>query len=177
VLESPRIGVIIGISAAVRAWAQIDMKGGRMQTLFSTIAIIIAVGSVIFAGIQTRILARQTRMLQTTAELSYNLEVITRMNEVILQIAASRRSRIYIWGKADQRNSRSCHEGRIFLDVLDSAVSGLNKLSKLRDSGFENWAVYAEYVLKHSRNLRDEVSDHPDWWPSIVPIAERLSSG
>jgi len=148
-----------------------------MQILFSAIAIIIAIGSMIFAAIQARVLARQSRLLQATTELSYNLEVIARMNEVILQIADSRRSRTYIWGKAEKQNSRPCHEGRVFLDVLDAAVSGVNKLSKLRDSGFENWAVYVEYVLKHSRNLRDEVRDHPDWWPSIVPIADRLPDG
>jgi hypothetical protein len=146
-----------------------------MQIIFSIVAIVIAIGSVIFAAVQNRILARQTKMLQTTAELSYNLEVITRMNEIILQIADGRRSRAYVWGRADGRNSRSRHEGRVFLDILDAAVSGVNRLSKFRDSGFENWAVYVEYVLANSRNLRDEIRDHPDWWPNIVPIAERLT--
>ena len=145
-----------------------------MQILFSAVAIAIATGSVIFAAVQNSILARQTKMLQTTAELSYNLEVITRMNEIILQIAGGRRSRAYVWGKAEKRNSRSSHEGRVFLDVLDAAVSGVNRLSKFRDSGFENWAVYVEYVLKNSRSLRAEIRDHPSWWPNIVPIAEGL---
>ena len=146
-----------------------------MQSLFSAVAIAIAIGSVIFAAHQNRILANQTKMLQMTVELSYNLEVITHMNEIILQIAGARRSRAYVWGKAGKRNSRSSHEGRVFLDVLDAAVSGVNRLSKLKDSGFENWAVYVEYVLQNSRSLRDEVRDHPDWWPSIVPIAEGLT--
>jgi hypothetical protein len=149
-------------------------RGGDMQIIFSTVAIVIAIGSVIFAAVQNRILVHQTKMLQTTAELSYNLEVITRMNDIILQIASERRSRAYVWGKADSRNSRSRHEGRVFLDVLDAAVSGRNRLSKFRDSGFEDWPVYVEYVLANSRNLRDEIRDHPEWWPNIAPIAQRL---
>lgn len=146
-----------------------------MQTVFSVTAITIAIGSVIFAAIQTRILARQTKMLQTTAELSYNLEVIARMNEVILQIAGQRKSRTYVWGKLDKQNNHLCHEGRAFLDVLDAAVSGANRLSKFRDSEFENWAIYTEYVLERSRTLRDEIRDHPAWWPHIAPIAEGLA--
>jgi hypothetical protein len=145
-----------------------------MQSLLSVIAIVIAIGSVIFVAIQNRILAHQTKMLQVTAELSYNLEVIARMNEVILQIADRRRSRAYVWGKASKQNSRSAHEGRVFLDVLDAAVSGVDRLSSFRGSGFENWIAYVEYVLEHSRNLRDEVRNHPGWWPHIWPIAESL---
>jgi hypothetical protein len=95
-----------------------------MQTLIGILAIIIAVGSVILAAIQTRILASQTRVLQITAELSYNLEIIVRMNEAILQIADERKSRTHVWGKVDKQNSRAAHHGRVLLDVLDAAVSG-----------------------------------------------------
>lgn len=146
-----------------------------MQILFSLVAIVIALGSVIFAAIQARILAHQTKMLQVTTELSYNLELIARMNELILQIAGERRSRSYVWGKLGKQHSRSRHEGRAFLDVLDAAVSGVNRLSNFRDSGFSNWIAYVEYVLERSQNLRDEVLDHPAWWPNIAPLAERLA--
>ena len=146
-----------------------------MQSLLSVVAITIAIGSVIFAAIQTRILARQSKMLQATTELSYNLELIVRMNELILQIAGERKSRTYVWGKVGKQNSRRCHEGRAFLDMLDAAVLGVNRLSKFQDSEFENWIIYTEYVLEHSRNLRDEVHDHPAWWPNITPIIERLT--
>lgn len=145
-----------------------------MQNLVSIVAIVIAIGSVIFAAIQTRILTHQTRMLQTTAELSYNLEVIARMNEAILQIADRRRSRAYVWGKVGKQNSLSVHQGRVFLDVLDAAVSGKDRLSKLQASEFENWPIYAEYVLKSSTNLRDELREHPVWWPHLAAIAERM---
>ena len=145
-----------------------------MQSLLSVLAIVIAIGSLIFVAIQNRILAHQTKMLQATAELSYNLEIIARMNEVILQIADRRRSRAYVWGKAIKQNSRSAHEGRVFLDVLDAAVSGVDRLSKFRGSGFENWTAYVEFVLEHSLNLRDEVHNHPGWWPHISSIADSL---
>ena len=145
-----------------------------MQSLVSIVAITIAIGSVIFAAIQTRILARQTRMLQITTELSYNLEVIVRMNEAILQIADGRKSRAHVWGKVSEQNSRPAHQGRALLDVLDAAVSGVDRLSQFQDSEFENWTVYAEYVLKCSRNLRDEIRDHPAWWPHLAAIAERM---
>jgi hypothetical protein len=144
-----------------------------MQNLISIVAIIIAIGSTIFVAVQTRILARQTKMLQRTTELSYNLEVIAHMNEIILQIADKRKSRTYVWGKTGKRNSLARHEGRVFLDVLDAAVSGVNRLSKFEDSEFENWIIYAEYVLQSSRNLRDEVREHPDWWPDLAPIIEK----
>jgi|HubBroStandDraft_4_1064222.scaffolds.fasta_scaffold660642_1 hypothetical protein len=145
-----------------------------MQILFSVVAITIAISSVIFAAIQTRILANQTKVLQATTELSYNLELIARMNEAILLIAGERRSRAYVWDKLSKQNSRYCHEGRAFLDVLDAAIYGVNRLSKFRDSGFENWYAYAEYVLENSRSLRSEVHDHPTWWPNIAPIVEKL---
>jgi hypothetical protein len=95
------------------------------------------------------------------------------MNEVILQIARKRRSRIYIWGKADKRNTLSCHEGRAFPDVLDAAASGVVRLSRFRDSGFENWPVYVAHVLEASKSLRDELREHPTWWPNIIAVTER----
>ena len=146
-----------------------------MQSLLSVVAITIAIGSVIFAAIQTRILARQSKMLQATTELSYNLELIVRMNELILQIASERKSRTYVWGKVGKQNSHTRHEGRAFLDMLDAAVLGVNRLSKFQDSEFADWITYTEYVLERSRNLRDEVYDHPAWWPNITPIIERLT--
>jgi hypothetical protein len=144
-----------------------------MQTLIGILAIIIAVGSVIFAAIQTRILASQTKVLQITAELSYNLEIIVRMNEAILQIADERKSRAHVWGKVDKQNSRAAHHGRVLLDVLDAAVSGRNRLAQFRDSEFEDWPIYAEYVLERSANLREELRDHSDWWPHLATIAKR----
>jgi hypothetical protein len=147
--------------------------GVAMQSLVRVVAITVAIGSVIFAAIQTRILARQTKMLQTTTELSYNLELMVRLNEVLFQISDERRSRVYVWGKVGKQNSRSGHEGRALLDVLDAAVSGSNRLLKFRDSHFEDWVRYTEYVLERSRSLRDEVRDHPTWWPNIAPILER----
>jgi hypothetical protein len=141
-----------------------------MQSFVNILAIVIAVGSAIFVAFQTRILAQQTKMLQRTTELSYNLEVITRLNEIILQIASKRGSRIHVWGKSGRQNDLTHHEGRVLLDVLDAAVSGNNRLSKFKDSEFENWIVYAEYVLRNSKNLRDEVREHPDWWPGLAPI-------
>jgi len=146
-----------------------------MQNLVNILAIIIAIGSAIFVAFQTRILAQQTKMLQRTTELSYNLEVISQMNEIILQIAGKRKSRIHVWGKASKENSLPHHEGRIFLDVLDAAVSGVNRLSKFEDSEFENWAVYAEYVLQNSKNLRGEVCEHPNWWPDLALLIEKLT--
>lgn len=146
-----------------------------MQSLFSVVALTIAIGSVIFAAVQTRILARQAKMLQTTTELSYNLEVIGRMNELLLQIAEHRKSRAYVWGKVGKQNDRTCHQRRAFLDLLDAAVHGVDQLSKFEESKFENWTGYVEYVLEHSQNLRDEVLSHPGWWPAIAPIVDRLT--
>jgi hypothetical protein len=145
-----------------------------MQNLVSIVAIAIAVGSMIFTAIQTRILARQTKMLQITTELSYNLEVLGYMNEAILRIADRRKSRYHVWGKIAKQNSSLVHQGRIFLDVLDAAVSGMDRLSKVDDSEFENWAPYAKYVLEHSRSLRSEISEHPAWWPHLAVIMEKM---
>lgn len=145
-----------------------------MQNVINILAIVIAIGSAVFVAIQTRVLNSQTKLLQRTTELSYNLEIISRMNEIILQIADKRKSRAYVWGKIDRKNSRPLHEARAFLDVLDAAVSGVNRLAKFQDYQFENWVVYAEYVLVSSRNLRDEVGNHPDWWLSLAPIREKL---
>jgi hypothetical protein len=141
-----------------------------MQNLINILAIIIAVGSAVFVAVQTRILAQQTKVLQRTTELSYNLEIISQLNEIILQIARKRRFRTYVWGKSDTRNSLTTHQGRVLLDVLDAAVSGVNRLSKFEDSAFENWIVYAQWVLRSSKNLRNEVQEHPDWWPGLASI-------
>src|SRR5579872_127654 len=95
-----------------------------LQSLLSVTAITIAVGSVIFAAIQNRILARQTRVLQATTELSYNLELIVCLNERILRIADDRGSRAYVWGKLKASRAKGT------LRYLMSGDQGIRKIGR-----------------------------------------------
>lgn len=56
-----------------------------MQILLTVLAILIAAGSLIFSGLQTRIIAKQTAVLTVTSKLSYNFQIINRLEQILLR--------------------------------------------------------------------------------------------
>src|SRR5262245_34909328 len=112
-----------------------------MDNWLALVAAVVAVASMIFAGLQTRMLNRQTGFAQRTAdlsresaqlavsaaELSFNLAVTVRLQEVLYTIADNPAVHDHVWGAEDTDNQRPNLETMALLDLLAVAMSALDR--------------------------------------------------
>lgn len=174
-----------------------------METLVvAIVTTLAALGSAVFAGVSLRMLARQTRHLsdqvklqadQTMAlgkqtelqagqyeilaaatELQFNLDVMVRLQEVLLAVADDDASHNEIWGDSPE-NRRPQMAGDAVLDVVAMALKACDRLPHFA-SNVEDWKSYTEYVMATSPSLRSRALSNPEWWPEITPYAENAIS-
>jgi hypothetical protein len=75
----------------------------------------------ILAGLQTRILAMQTKSLNAISHLSYNLQVSIRLQDILFQISDDPGSSAYVWGEKGSHNRRPDVAAEALLDVFSMA--------------------------------------------------------
>lgn len=150
----------------------------------SLIAATASAGAAVFAGVtllvlrkQTQILAEQsrmqgeqTRLMFAASELTFNLDVMVRLDDVLLQIAEDPTTQHAIWGDAEGHSVADVM-GESVLDVLAMALKACARLPGFA-SNEEDWTSYAEFVMDSSPGLRQKVLDFPKWWPEVTPYAE-----
>jgi hypothetical protein len=145
------------------------------------IAIVAAVAafiSTVFTGMSVRYLAKQTqtladqnRLMYAASELTFNLDVMVRLQEVLFHVANDESTYQEVWG-GSQENRRPQVAGEAVLDVLSMALKACERLPGFA-SNESDWSSYAEYVMATSPALRKRVLEHPEWWPEVTPFAER----
>lgn len=150
-------------------------------SVVSTITLVVAAASMVFSGIQTRHAAMQVRHANEAvslsghaAELSFNLEVMARLQDVLFAIADDSASHDLVWGAADTENRRPGVAAQSMLDVLSMALAAMDRLpSPSQDR--TDWSSYTKYVLRNSPVVLDQVLQHCEWWPEVVPYANELA--
>ncbi|MEV0803817.1 hypothetical protein AB0I34_39410 [Kribbella sp. NPDC050281] len=147
--------LVIAIVAAVAAF---------MSTVFTGM-------SVRFLAKQTQALADQNRLMYAASELTFNLDVMVRLQEVLLHVADDESTYQEVWGSSEE-NRRPQVAGEAVLDVLSMALKACNRLPGFA-SNESDWSSYAEYVMATSPALRKRAMDHPDWWPEVTPFADK----
>jgi hypothetical protein len=154
-------------------WSQRVRGVAAIGNVLAVVAIVVAIASMVFTGLQTRILSQQTRAAQTTAELSFNLEIMHRLVNVLFEVADDPASTAHMWtpGEGKEENSRPHLATQALLDVLAQAISAVDRLP-----GFSrhksDWYSYVEYIFERSPAAVREALHHR-WWPSLIPLAER----
>lgn len=134
--------------------------------LVAIVAAIAAVGSMIFAGEQIRISRR-------TAELQFEADVVTRLDDLWFKVAADPDSRRGVWGEhaEEVRPQLASQALANMLTVALVAVDRLPGFEKNKDS----WHSYTKSMLERSPGVVKEILDHRDWWKKAVPFAENVN--
>jgi len=136
------------------------------------IAILVSMAAAGFAGYQAWIGARQTRMQRAAAELSFNLELMTRLGDVLLEIAERPDAHAHIWAPSPTATPvQDYGSGQVLtqslIDVFELALQATDRLPGFA-VGREAWGMYAGEVFDQSAAFRQEVTEHPTWWPNIA---------
>jgi hypothetical protein len=137
----------------------------------SLIAILVSVMAAGFAGYQAWIGARQVRIQRAASELTFNLALMNRMDEVLLAIADRPEARTHVWARESSgRPAQDYGPGHVLtqalIDFLELAMQGAHRLPGFAVSK-EGWGLFACEAFDLSAALRQEVAAHPSWWPNL----------
>jgi hypothetical protein len=135
------------------------------------IAIIVSVMAAAFAGYQAWIGARQMRIQRAASELTFNMELMNRMDDVLLAIADRPEAHAHVWAcDSSVPPSQDYGAGHVLtqslIDVLELAMQASHRLPGFAISK-EGWGDYAREAFDMSAALRQEVAAHPKWWPNL----------
>jgi hypothetical protein len=164
----------------LRAWLGGLVSSVRKMT-FNQVSSVIALGTLLVLGYQTMQLAHQTQQNQdslslsaSAAELSFNLEVMKRNQEVMFKVEETPECREYVWAKQVDRTKKpsglAVQCGDAILDVLSMALAAVGRMPGFGHNG-DDWESYTRHMMQSCPNLRQRVLDNPVWWPEVTPYA------
>ena len=125
-------------------------------------------------SMQTKLNQDSFRLSASAAELSFNLDVMTRLQEVQFKVADDEQCFRYVWGEKVTKpvtpNGKAEQCGDAVLDVLSMALAAVDRMPGFSRNN-DDWSSYTTYVMEKSPNLKQRVHDHPEWWPEVTPYA------
>lgn len=137
-----------------------------LYTMLGVLAGITGAGSLVFVALQTRI-------QRTTAELTFNLQIMQQLDAVLIQIADDPVATAYIWSterSTQAVNDRSHALLQALIDPIELAFTAMRRLPAFRRNS-DDWQDYADNVLSESAALSAELEAHPKWWPHLAEYA------
>jgi hypothetical protein len=147
-----------------------------LQLTLTVVAVVVAIGSMLFTGFQARSMAAQTALLGSTSRLSYNLAILFRLQDVLLQIADDPKSSAHVWGDQASEYDRPNTSVQSLLDVVAMANAAVMRLPGYANDEADAWQAYTAHLLDNNSALRTELLAHKDWWPELRPFVERLQN-
>ena len=135
------------------------------------IAILVSIMAAGFAGYQAWIGARQIQIQRAASKLTFNLEVMNRIDGVVLAIAERPEAHAHVWARESSvRPAQDYGPEHVLtqsmIDVLELAMQGTHRLPGFAVNK-EGWGLYACEAFDLSAALRQEVMEHPKWWPTL----------
>jgi hypothetical protein len=121
---------------------------------------------------QSKFSAEQTRILSATSELSFNLDVMVRLDTALTRIAADANTHGQVWNGIDDNQEHQL-AGDAVIDVLEMALKACDRLPGFAAKNLNDWDAYVAYVMQSSPMLRNRVLDNPTYWPEINGYAEK----
>jgi hypothetical protein len=126
---------------------------------------------------------RQAEIEAAAAELTVNLGVMARLQEVLYEISDHEESRKHIWGnppEADMPDGTRPGLGVwAMLDVMSIALTASERLPGFSRNATEDWIQYSLDSLHQSPSLREELGQ--DWgttyWPELHFVLEAYNAG
>jgi hypothetical protein len=138
----------------------------------TVLSALIAAASLIFVGVQTRILAKQTRSQNALSHMSFNFQAAIRLQEILFQISDDPDSYAHIWGGKGMHNRRPDVAAEALLDIF-----AMTKAASTGLPGFAaneaDWDSYIDFVLTKSSAVKGKLLAHSDWWPELASFMEK----
>lgn len=152
-----------------------------MATMVSVVTVIVLFGTLLVVAWQTHIFtrqatiaaeqaaiaARQADIAQATAETSFNLAIMERLDRVLLEVADRPLVRRRVWKRdatCPQDNGAVQVLTQSLIDVLELSLMAVERLPGFALNG-DDWRAYFDEVYATSGCVRHELGSKPGWWP------------
>jgi hypothetical protein len=138
---------------------------GKFATVLVTLVTLVALVA------QTRMSAHSLKDTKITGQVQYNLQIMERLDDVLVRISKDSASAKYVWSNSlspatPPDSSLALQNGDSLLDVLSMALKALHCIPGFSTNG-DDWTSYVRYVMLHSPNLKRRVNEQYDWWPEL----------
>jgi hypothetical protein len=121
---------------------------------------------------QTHTSATSLSASETTAQLQFNLQVMTFLDDRLIAAGADKDCYRYVWETKPMSPPEGSHTiqcGDAIIDVLSMALKAVDQMPCFSPNG-SDWFSYTHEVMAKSPNLRARVKAHGDWWPEVTPF-------
>jgi hypothetical protein len=157
----------------------VGLEAERMLTTITAIAGLLGfITSTLLLALQTREVAKQTRISNSIAGASTIREAMTTLRDSHHQILFDHPElRPYFYGgrpfptNADDA-PRLIAAADMLADCLEVALHATRYIPATES--YEDWIDYSRYLLEHSPVLADLVHQHPVWWPHLAQLQDDL---
>jgi hypothetical protein len=138
----------------------------------SLLAAVAAVGSLAF-------LAKQTKTQSAAAELTFNLEIMKRLDDVLLLIARDERTSACVWSAEPPGYAEGGPEQVLTQSLIDPVEMALTAVARLPEfkRNRSDWESYAGDVIDGSAAVRSELAAHPEYWPHLASYDRKRGTG
>lgn len=137
------------------------------------VGIVGVIGSLVFAGLQSREVARQTRIQNALAGASGLQVTIDALRAVMQNFVDYPELRAYFFDgtalpAADPVRAQVLTIADMLADVLESGLHATSVLPS--NNSHEDWRQYGLHFMTQSPALSHIVTKHPDWWPLLSSV-------
>jgi hypothetical protein len=145
---------------------------GMLLAVTAAVGAVGVIGSLLFAGWQTRELVRQTRLQNAIADSSGDREMLVMLQSVMLHIVDQPHLRAYLFDRKPlppegEARAQALSLAEAMADVLGSA---LRSSTLVATSSHHAWLDYAKHLLRSSPSLVAVIDEHPLWWRKLAAI-------
>ena len=146
------------------------IRSWNWPAIGKVITVVVALATLLALVAQTRMSASSLKDTKVTGQVQYNLQIMERLDDVLVRISTNPPSDKYVWGPVSTAtppdSALALQNGDSLLDVLSMALKALNCIPDFSTNG-DDWTSYVRYVMLHSPNLKRRVNEEYDWWPEL----------
>jgi hypothetical protein len=160
---------------------RLGLEEAMLAETVAIVATAAAVGSFVFAGLQSRELANQTRFSNQLASTNAMRESMMDLHGPLSVLLDQPELRAYSYEGAEPpsdplEQARVNTLAEMLADCLDASLQTARELPAFGSANQVDWESYATHLLSNSPALRGLVRK-VDWWPTLSGLCESLNFG
>lgn len=144
----------------------------------ATVAMVTALGSLVFAGLQSRELANQTRLSNQLASTSTMRDAVRHLDEFLSVFIDRPELRVFFYGGTAPppdglERARVDTLAELLADSIEASLQAALELRSFASANQADWELYATYMFQNSPALRQIVRQW-DWWPNLDGLLKSI---
>jgi hypothetical protein len=142
-----------------------------LTNIVAIVGIAGVIGSVLFAGLQSRAVARQTRIQNAIATAASARVSIQSLDAILQTFITNPDLRDYFYSQracppSGPLRAQVLTLAEMFADVLSASLYTTSLIPA--DNSYDAWLHYAKHLIFQSPALHEMIADNHEWWPRLA---------